>query len=160
MNSPVRLGVPPAASTPTGVFNERFEALFPRAGTLACAVCLAPQLFLPVYLHTNVGPPGLQSAASLSPPATALLQVLSTRQPVSAPLPVWMHVSSLCPWRSDLHRVRFSVSSGCFLFLNLLLSFFWLCKEAKCVYLHLHLGWKSRVLLGLSFVLESMFITS
>ena len=30
-----------------------------------------------------------------------------------------------------------------FLFLNLLLSFFWLCKEAQCVYLPLHLGWKS-----------------
>ena len=38
--------------------------------------------------------------------------------------------------------VQFSVSSGCFLFLNLLLSFFWLCEEAKCVYLCLHLGWK------------------
>ena len=34
-NSPVRLGVSPvAASTPTGVFNQRFEALFPRAGAL------------------------------------------------------------------------------------------------------------------------------
>ena len=32
---PVRLGVSPAAaSTPTGVFNQRFEALFPHAGTL------------------------------------------------------------------------------------------------------------------------------
>ena len=62
--------------------------------------------------------PAPQSAKSLGPPASALLRVLSTRQPVSAPLPVWMHVSSLCPWRSDLHRVRFSVSSGCFLFLN------------------------------------------
>ena len=31
--SPVRLGVSPAAApTPTGVFNQRFEALFPRAG--------------------------------------------------------------------------------------------------------------------------------
>ena len=39
MNSPVRLGVSPtAASTPTGVFNQRFEALFPRAGTLGCVV--------------------------------------------------------------------------------------------------------------------------
>ena len=29
-NSPVRLGVSPAAaSTPTGVFNQRFEVLFP-----------------------------------------------------------------------------------------------------------------------------------
>ena len=26
---------------------------------------------------------------------------------------------------------------------KLLLSFFWLCDEALCVYLHLHLGWKS-----------------
>ena len=31
-NSPVRLGVSPtAASTPTGVFSQKFEALFPRA---------------------------------------------------------------------------------------------------------------------------------
>ena len=27
--SPVRLGVSPAASTPTGVFSQRFETLFP-----------------------------------------------------------------------------------------------------------------------------------
>ena len=41
--SPVRLGVSPAAApTPTGVFNQRFEALFPRAGALGCAVCYAP----------------------------------------------------------------------------------------------------------------------
>ena len=33
--TPVRLGVSPAAaSTPTGVFNQWFEALFPGAGTL------------------------------------------------------------------------------------------------------------------------------
>ena len=42
-NSPVRLGVSPAAaSTPTGVFNQWFEALFPCAGALGCAVCLVP----------------------------------------------------------------------------------------------------------------------
>ena len=40
--SPVRLGVSPAAApTPTGVFNQRFEALFPQAGALGCAVCFA-----------------------------------------------------------------------------------------------------------------------
>ena len=33
-------------------------------------------------------------------------------------LPVWMNVSSLSPWFSDFYTVRFSVSSGCFLFLN------------------------------------------
>ena len=60
MNSPVRLGVSPAAaSTPTSVFNQRFEALFPRAGALGCMVCLAPPPFLPVYLCGNVGPQGL-----------------------------------------------------------------------------------------------------
>ena len=58
-------------------------------------------------------------------------------------LPVWMNVSSLTPWLSDYHRVRFSGSSGYFLFLNLLLFFFSLCEAAKCIYLRLHLGWKS-----------------
>ena len=38
---------------------------------------------------------------------------------------VWMNVSSLTPWLSDFHTAQFSLSSGCFLFLNLL-SFFWL----------------------------------
>ena len=59
-------------------------------------------------------------------------------------LPVWMNVSSLTPWLSDFHTVQFSGNSGCFLFLNLL-SFFWLYKEAKCIYLRLHLGWKSTI---------------
>ena len=57
-------------------------------------------------------------------------------------LSIWMNVSSLSPWLSNFHTVQFSGSSGCFLFLNLL-SFFWLCEEAKCIYLCLHLGWKS-----------------
>ena len=42
--SPVRLGVSPAAApTPMGVFNQRFEALFSRAGALGCTVCFAPR---------------------------------------------------------------------------------------------------------------------
>ena len=53
-----------------------------------------------------------------------------------------MNVSSLSPWLWDFHAVRFSVSSGCFFVFKLLLSFFWLCEEAQCVYLHLHLGQK------------------
>ena len=61
MNSPVRLGVSPAAaSTSTGVFNQWFEALFPRAGALGWAVChLVHQLLprrpaeaLPTLLHS------------------------------------------------------------------------------------------------------------
>ena len=57
--------------------------------------------------------------------------ILST---MSLPLlPVWMNVSSLIPWSLDFHTVQFSGSSAYFLFLNLLLSFFWLCKETKYI---------------------------
>ena len=107
-NSPVRLGVSPAAaSTLTGVFSQRFEALFPRARALGCKVCLTPQLFLLVYLLANVGPPSPQSAALLSPPAasfpTLVLQLLPCQgspPPGCLSLPlllVWMNVSSLTP---------------------------------------------------------------
>ena len=89
MNSPVRLGLSPAAaSTPTGFFSQIFEALFPQAGTLGGMVCLAPQLLLLVYLHTNVGLPSPQSTnlpGPLGPPAAALLRVLSAWLPISAP---------------------------------------------------------------------------
>ena len=94
-----------------------------------------PQLSLPVDPQTNVGPP--------APPAAALPRVLSTRLPVSAPPAVWVSVSALSPWLLDFHTVRFAGSSGCFLFLNLSLSFFRLCEEAQRVYLRLHLGRKS-----------------
>ena len=94
--SPVSLGVSPAAtSTPTGVFNQRFEALFPHTGALGCMVCFTSAPFLPVYLCVNVGPQGSasqhpvgsascslacpipQSATLLGPPATTLPPVLS-----------------------------------------------------------------------------------
>ena len=54
MNSLVRLGVSPASATPTGFHNQMFGG-FPFSGTLGCLVRLAPQLFLLVYLHANVG---------------------------------------------------------------------------------------------------------
>ena len=135
MNSPVRLGVSPgAASTPTGVFNDRFEALFLCTGTLGFVVSLTPQLFLMVYLHTDVGPP--------APPAVAPPGVLSALLSDSAPPPCLDECFFFNPLVVGLHTVRFSVRSGCF-FVFKLLSFFWLCKEAQCVYLCLHLGWKS-----------------
>ena len=46
------------------------------------------------------------------------------------------------PWLSDFYAVRFSISSGCSLFLNLLLSSFWLHEEAQCLP-SIQLGWKS-----------------
>ena len=60
------------------IFTDRgFEALFPWAGALGCAVCLAPQLFLLVYPYANMGAPG--------PPANALPQSSPSWMPPSAP---------------------------------------------------------------------------
>ena len=129
-NSPLRLGVSLTTSTPTRFYSRDFEAFFSHTGTLGCAVCLAPQLFFPVYPHANC----FSSCCLASSPLPASC-------PSPPLLPVWTNVSSLTPWLSDLHTVWFSGSSGYFLFLNVL-SFFWLCKEAKYIYLYLHLGWK------------------
>ena len=158
MNSLMKLGVsPPATSARTGVFNYRFEALFPRAGALGCAVCFAPPPFLPVCLCANVGPWGLLAAALLSPfvpqsamsvglPAAALLRFLSA--PAACLHPCyqsgWMFFISLV--------VRLPCGSifcqfWLFLVFKLLLSFFWLCEEAQSVYLRLHLGQQPRKLL-------------
>ena len=105
-NSPVRLGVSPAAaSTPTGVFNQWFEALFPRAGTLGCRVCSWvyqllprwPAAVLPTRLH-NLPPRWVRQL----PPC----DVSSPPSCLSPPLLlVWMNVSSLSPWLSDFHTV-------------------------------------------------------
>ena len=125
-----------AASTATGVFSQRSEALFPQAGALGCAVCFASPAFLPVYLCVNVGSQGLPATTLWGLPAAAwpahstirLLAGSARCCLASSPLRpccrsprlllVWMNVSSLSPWLSDFHTVRFSVSSGCFLFLN------------------------------------------
>ena len=82
---------------PPQVFSVRvFEALFPLAGTLGCSVCVTPQLFLPVYLHANVGLlvhslvlPGL--------PVAVLPGVLSTLAACLCPSywPGWMFLNSL-----------------------------------------------------------------
>ena len=120
-----------------GVFNERFEALFPSAGALGCEVCFTPPAFFPVYLFMNVGPWGVLAVSLTAPfhnpPPHWVCQLPPCRESslpgcLSPPLlPVWMNVSSssffffvssLSPWLLDFHTVLFSVSSGCFLFLN------------------------------------------
>ena len=158
--SPVRLGVSPAAaSTPTGVFTQRFEALFPWAGALGCVVCFTPPLFLPVYLCRNVGPQGL--------PATTLWGLLAATWP--APFnnlpPHWVRQPPAC-LKSSLPQLPISAPptglDDCFFFIFLVaglpyssifcqfwlffvfkfLLSFWLWDEAQCVYLCLHLGRK------------------
>ena len=52
-----------------------------------------------------------------SPPSRWISQPLPCHESVSAP-PTGLGVSSLSPWLLDFHTVQFSVTSGCFLFLN------------------------------------------
>ena len=125
-NSPVRLGVSSAAaSTPTGVFNQWFEALFPRARALG----------LVGLCHSLVVPPSLSVHECGTAESASHHLATSPLHPGCPSLPlllVCMNVSSLSPWLSGFHTVGFSVSSGCFLFLSLLLSYFWLWEEAEC----------------------------
>ena len=69
MDFAVGLGASPTDVSPTDFLVRGFEALFPHAGALGCVVRLAPQLFLLVYLHSNVGPPDTPPRGS---PATSL----------------------------------------------------------------------------------------
>ena len=95
--------------------------------------------------HSPVIPPSLSACkcgtacstsrfAHSSPPATTLLRVVSTQLPISAP-PTGLDECFFFIYL--VVRLPYSlifVSSGCFSFLNLLLSFFWLCEEAECIY--------------------------
>ena len=116
MTSPVRLEVSPAAvPTPMGAYNQRFEALFPRAGALGCVVCLGPRHLsglsvceggaggathhsdCPVLRHSESGPlglsvrkcrvPGSASGRTACPVHPTLLQSWSRHG----------NVSPLCP---------------------------------------------------------------
>ena len=89
--------------------------------------------------------PAPQSAASLGPPATALPHVLSIQLRVSAPptgLDECVFFNSLVV---GLPYSLIFCQFWLFFVFKLLLSFFWLCEEAQCVYLCLHLGRKSAI---------------
>ena len=124
-------------------------------------VCFAPLLSLPVYLCANVGLQGL--------PATTLWGLRASAWPAllhNLP-PCWVCQLPPCHESSPPRLPVSAPPTGldeCFFFrslvvglpcsliflsvlvvfvFKLLLSFFWLCEEAQCVYIHLHLGWKS-----------------
>ena len=157
----MKLGISPAAaSTPTGVFNQKFEAFFPRSGALGCVVCFAPLPFLLVYLCTNVGLQGLPAttlwgltlaawpAPFHNPPSRWVRQLLPCRESSPPRLPVSAPPTGLdeCSFFISLivglpYSLIFCQFWLVFVF-KLLLSFFWLCEEAQCVYLCLHLGQK------------------
>ena len=137
VDSPLSLGVSPATASPTGFFSQRFWGFI--------SPCWNPELH--GLSCSPVVPPGLSVHKCGSTWSSSHHLAMHPLCPscLSLPLlPVWMNVSSLTPWLSDFHADQFAGSSRNFLFLNLLLSFFWLCKEAKCIYLHLHFGQKSR----------------
>ena len=108
-----------------------------------------------VFSHSPVVPPGLFACECGTAWSASCRLIHLVLQPCLAMvplcpgcwspplLPVWVNIFSLTPCLLEFHTIQFSGSSGCFLFLNLLFSFFWMCKEAKCIYLCLHLGQKS-----------------
>ena len=136
--SPVRLGVSPAAApTPTGIFNQRFEALFPRAGALGYADCFTPCLSVLVRVWgLRVLPAALPASGSArgqtACPVRPTLRQSRSRHghmsplhpvPVSPLLPVSMNVYFLSPLCG---------TSLSFNFLSVLV--------VQCVYLRRHLG--------------------
>ena len=145
-----------------GCFHQRFEALFPRAGALGCMICFAPRhssrlIYVQMWGHRVCQPPPcgvcqLQSdllcstIRHLTGSTSRRLGTSPLRPGCPSPplLPVWMNVSSLSPWLSDPCSSIFCQFWLFFVFK--LLSFFWLCKEAQCVYLCPHLGRKSNLL--------------
>ena len=108
----------------------------------------APPLFLLVYLCSNVGPQGLLAAAWPAP--------FHSPPPCCKSSGPWLSVSAP-PTGLDECFFFISLVVGlpyssifcqfwlCFVFK--LLSFFWLCEEAQCVYLRLHLGRKPLLIL-------------
>ena len=105
--SPVRLGVSPAAApTPTGVFNQRFEALFPRAGALGCSVCFTPCCLSGLSVHEcrAAGSASGQTACPFSPTLCQSQSCYGNSSPLHPGCPspplllVWMNVCFLFPW--------------------------------------------------------------
>ena len=100
------------------------------------------------FIHTNVGLPS--SPAATSPAQLLQLQPCCKSSPprllISAPptgLDECFFFNCLVV-RLPYNSVVWQFWLFCLFVLNLFLSFFWLCEEAKCIYLCLHLGQKSR----------------
>ena len=145
-NSPVRLGVSPAAAaTPTGVFSQWFEALFSHAGALGCAVCYPAHQLLPrrpaAPLPTALHNPPPHWVHQPPPCYESSLPWLSVSTPPTGLDECFFFISFVVglPYSSVFSQFR--------LFFVFKLSFFWFCEEAQCVYLHLHLGRKSSTFL-------------
>ena len=104
--SPMRLGVSPAAApTPTGTFNQRFEALFSGAGALGCEVCFDPRRLSGLSVRecgaAGCYPPLCLPRSSHTPPVSVPPwphKPSPPRCPSPPLLLVWMNVYFLFPW--------------------------------------------------------------
>ena len=150
----MRLGASPAPSFPTTFHNQSFESFLSCSGTLGCAVCPMSQLFLPVYPQANVGllgPPATDDSPAQSSSDYLTVNLLCPGCLRLLLLLFGMNISSLIPLLLGFHIVHFLLVL-IFIF-KLVLSCLWLCEEAKCICLYLHLVWKFR---SSSFLVESV----
>ena len=136
---------PPQIFTPRG-----FEAFFSHSGTLSCPVCLAPQLFLPVYLNANVRPPGLpaspllallgqQLPCPLDPPASAflILSALAVHLCLSSQSK-WMFLLLLLGCRTS---IQFNFLAVLVIFLHIFVFVLLFVVRACKVYLPMPPSW-------------------
>ena len=159
--SPVRLGVSPAAApTPMGVFNQRFESLFPPCWSLGLRGLLRSPPFVQFICGRmwcrGVLPTALPApfSATLSPALWVYLCKCGATGSASA-----RTACAICPtlrqsWSATATQVLSTpvpvsappTSLDIFYFLGVgppccsILCQFWLCEEAQCVHLRRHLG--------------------
>ena len=117
MNSPVKLVIYPAASTPKGFFqSEVLRLYFPALKPWAAQSVLLPscssqfirtQMWDPL-VHQPLPHPTWSSSHHIA------IRPLHPSCLSPSLLLVWMNVSSFAPWLVGFHTVWFSVSSGLF----------------------------------------------
>ena len=147
---------------PPQVFSIRgLRLYFPVLELWVVQSASLPPPFLRVYLCANVGPQGRPATTLWGLPAAAwhapfhnlpphwVCQLPPCRESSRPQLPVAAPPTGLdeCFYFISLVVGLPYSSIFCqfwlFFVIKLLLSFFWLCEEAQCIYRHLHLGWKS-----------------
>ena len=146
-----------------GVFNQRFEALFPCPGALGCVVCFAPLCWPSLTVHkcgaagcypllslpcspplwvrpsrfiwANVGPQGLPSGQTACPVGPTLRQSQFCHSKAS---PLRLGCCLRPSYRSGWMFMFCLLGVG--LPCRLIICQFWSCEEMQCVYLRRHLG--------------------
>ena len=121
---------------------QRFEALFPSCWSPGLCDLSPGPLAAASLASCSFAYPAPQCATSLGPPASAFLSVLSARLPTSAPPTCLDECFFFISLVVGLPYSSIFCQFWLFFVFKLLLSFFWLCEEAQCVYLCLHLGRK------------------